>query len=490
MAGHASFPPAAGDTVGKKAYKQARKALRHELVSLQQRLREAARFPVLLLVAGVDGAGKHESINTLNRWMDPRFLHTMAYPHDDGTAGPELARYWRDLPPRGECGLVLSGWYSPPLLARVDGRDTEETFAQRLARIARFERALADDGALILKFWLHLDAEAQAKRLQRLAGSADTAWRVDARAWRNVQRYGDFVQHTRTLLDATHTTRAPWAVLDGADPRGRMLTIGQALRDALSRRLRHTPKPTHHRLPAIATRRTPLKQVDLDAQLDKSAYKQRLKAARERLAMLLRMRQQEGRATVLAFEGWDAAGKGGTIWRLVRGLDARDRRVVPISAPDSTEASRHYLWRFWRHMPQSGKLVIFDRSWYGRVLVERVEELLPRAAWQRAYSEIVDFEADLAAGGIDVLKIWLHISADEQLARFRERERVARKRHKLTDDDWRNRARRDDYIAAVEEMIARTSSDANPWICVAANDKRHARVAVAEAVNDWLDRRS
>lgn len=477
------LPPPGGEELKKKDWKQARKPLRRGLVALQRRLREEGDFPVLLLFAGVDGAGKHESINLLNHWMDPRFLHTLAYAQEP-PAGPEMARYWRDLPPRGETGLVLSGWYSPPLLARVDGRDDDDAFARRLERIARFERALADDGALILKFWLHLDAEAQTRRLQKLACNADTAWRVDARAWRNVQRYDDFIAHTRTLLGATHAPHAPWQVLDGRHSRRRFLAIAQCLHDALDARLETPHHPPPQRLPHHAAGR--LKRVDLSARLDKKEYKHRLRAAREQLAMLLRMRRQDGRATVLAFEGWDAAGKGGTIWRLVRGLDARDRRVEPIAAPDSVEATRHYLWRFWRQIPRPGELVIFDRSWYGRVLVERVEELAPQAVWQRAYDEINAFETELAEGGVDVLKFWLHISAEEQLARFRERERTARKQHKLTDEDWRNRARRDEYTAAVEEMLARTDTPASPWITVAADDKRHARVTVIEAVTDWL----
>lgn len=233
-----------------------------------------------------------------------------------------------------------------------------------------------------------------------------------------------------------------------------------------------------------------LKEIDLDARIERSAYRSRLPELQLRLReLVLRLYQEQG-SMVLAFEGWDAAGKGGSIRRLVSRLDPRGYRVLPIAAPDGDEASNHYLWRFWRRLepPRDRQLLIFDRSWYGRVLVERVEGFASDAEWRRAYDEINGFEAQLVAQGIAVAKLWFHISEDEQLRRFERRHRTPHKRWKLTDEDWRNRERWPDYAEAVEEMLESTDQPSAPWHVIAGNDKLFARIRCLEVVIERLER--
>lgn len=482
-----SLPPAALPEVDAGTYRRRRKALHASLHRLQRLLRARDAFPVIVVLAGVDGGGKQEIINRLAHWMDPRHLAILAYAEDEAAVGPAMKRYWHDLPPRGMIGLVRSGWYSPPLLARVAGEEGNATFARRLARIRRFERLLVDDGALLLKFWLHLDAESQRERLQNLAADPDSAWRASATQWRNLARYEDFLQHGQRLITATHSRGAPWQVLDGRCDHARSLAVAETLSAMLARRLvrPHRPKARSAAPPA---REKPWRGHTAKPQSGED-YRQRLHAARETFARHIQRRATAHRATIILFEGWDAAGKGGIIRRLVHSVDARQRRVVPISAPDAIEARYHYLWRFWQQIPPPGQLLVLDRSWYGRVLVERAEGLCPTADWRRAYSEIRRFEAELHAGGIDLIKVWLEIDAREQLARLQARAVNPRKQYKLSEADWRNHALRDSYEPAIREMLARTHRPGAPWVFIPANHKPRARLATIETLNAWLAER-
>ena len=224
-----------------------------------------------------------------------------------------------------------------------------------------------------------------------------------------------------------------------------------------------------------------------DKQIDAERYHKRLRELQQRLNRLGRKAQARGVSAILLFEGWDAAGKGGAIRRVTGALDARFYNIVPVAAPSDEELARPYLWRFWRHVPGRGRFAIFDRSWYGRVLVERIEGFCAPADWRRAYAEINAFEDQLADAGAIVLKFWLATSADEQLRRFREREATGHKRYKITDEDWRNREKWDAYEAAASDMIEKTSTEAAPWHLVAAEDKYHARIAVLKALCNALE---
>jgi polyphosphate kinase 2 (PPK2 family) len=503
--------------ITKAQYKARAPRLRTELLDAQLRLREHGRFPVIVVFAGVDGAGKSETVQLLNEWMDPRWIVTTAFgePSDEEAERPPFWRYWRALPPRGRVGLYLSSWYSPPLVDRAYRRVKTAEFDDALARIAQFEQALADDGALILKFWLHLGRDAHRKRLRKLERSKLTRWRVSKLQWRHWRMSGRFVAAAERIIERTSTGQTPWTIVEGFDERYRTITIATAIRDAIRSRLRAAgekppgaapgqtgrakpekgtaaAKPDTKAVPADrqpalrrpADARTILEHLDMTQAIDKDKEDvgRLIEERQGRLNRLHRKSANRGLSTILVFEGWDAAGKGGAIRRVTAALDARTSRVVPIAAPTDEERAQHYLWRFWRHLPRKGLVTIFDRSWYGRVLVERVEGFATAAEWQRAYREINAFEEQLVEHGIVLAKFWLHVTPEEQLRRFKDRERSTFKSWKLTDEDWRNRERWQDYAQAVNEMVERTSTHLAPWTLVEANDKAFARIKVLETV--------
>jgi polyphosphate:AMP phosphotransferase len=485
-----------GQKISRKAFDAVAASLRSELLALQDRLR-SADFPVLVIFAGVDGAGKSETVNLLNEWLDPHWIVTRAYdePSQEERERPHFWRYWRDLPAKGRIGLFLSGWYSHPILECVYGKSDERLFDYRLDRIKAFERTLTDDGALILKFWMHLGKEAQKKRMQALEADPLQSWRVSKNDWRNWKHYGKFIRAAEHAIARTDDGRSRWTIVEGQDPRFRSLTVLNTLRDALTQHLaeREVPKPkprrrTAQKAPDI-TPLTVLDKLDLEQVVDKASHDLQWRAARAELAVEARKMRERGVSCLLLFEGWDAAGKGGAIRRVTASLDARSWQVVPIAAPTDEERAHHYLWRFWRHLPRAGRFTIFDRSWYGRVLVERVEGFASADEWQRAYAEINDFEEQLLHHGIAMGKFWLHISPEEQYRRFKLREEIAYKQWKLTDEDWRNRAKWRDYSLAVHDMVEKTSTLLAPWTLVEGNDKNFARLKILRSVTRLVRQR-
>ncbi len=495
-----------GRKVSKSEYKAQVPHLRSELLDAQQALR-AARFPVIVLFAGVDTAGKGETVNLLNEWMDPRWIVTRGYtdPSSEELERPRLWRYWRDLPPHGRIALFLSAWYSSPVRDRAADRSSSAEFDALLAQIAAFERALTDDGVVILKFWMHLSKTAQKKRLKAFERDPHQRWRVTRQQWKHWRMFDTFVATADRAIRRTSTDHAPWHIIEGADERYRALAVGTVLRDAVRAGLARTqPHPSVQRRRASRSVRgsdaartidridreiNVLDNLDLDQRLGDARFDAVVAEQQSRLNLLQRRARQQGISTIVVIEGWDAAGKGGAIRRVTGALDARDYQVIPIAAPTDEERAHHYLWRFWRHLSRAGRITIFDRSWYGRVLVERVEALATDSEWMRAYGEITQFEEQLVAHGILVVKFWLHISKGEQLRRFRERSRTAYKQWKITDEDWRNRARWNDYTVAVNDMVARTSTRIAPWTLVEANNKNFARVKVLRTLADRLARR-
>jgi len=481
-----------GHRLAKARYRREEPRLRQALLKAQYELLERSKFPVVILVNGVDGAGKGETVNLFNEWMDPRHIRTEAFGAITGAEGdrPEMWRFWQALPPKGRIGILFGSWYTDPILRRVMGHEKRAEFERRLERIRHFERMLVAEGALVLKLWFHLSKAAQKKRLKKLSADPKTAWRVGKGDWRRFEHYDEFITVCEQALRETSTGEAPWSVIEGTDAEYRSITAGNLLLDALRRRL-DGPAPVISPAapppePAI-DRRDILNTLDYRASLTRDAYDRKLEAAQSRLNGLTRHKRMQDRSLVVVFEGMDAAGKGSTIRRVTRALDARYYRVVPIAAPTDEERAQPYLWRFWRHVPSRGRAVIFDRSWYGRVLVERVEKLCAEAAWMRAYDEVNEFEAQLADGGAIVAKFWMAVTPQEQLRRFREREKTPHKRFKITDEDWRNRKKWPLYEQAIGDMIDRTSTDIAPWHVVAANDKLHARVTVIERLADAVE---
>jgi polyphosphate:AMP phosphotransferase len=462
--------------------------LREALLQAQFDLRNNSRFPVLILIAGVEGAGKGETVNLLNEWMDPRHIHTYAFPEpsDEERDRPPIWRYWRALPPKGRIGIFFGAWHTAPVVQRVQGALTEAGFEAALDEILRFEKMLGDEGVLLLKYWFHLSKKQQKKRLTELERDPDTRWRVTELEWKYFGMYDEFVRVSEPFLRRTSTGEAPWIVVPGADARYRSLTVGRHLLAALRGRLDEKPVQTvADRNPPLlppADKLTVLRALELDQPLTRETYQRELVRWQGRLNRLSRHPRFRKCAVVAAFEGNDAAGKGGAIRRVTQALDARYYQNVPVAAPTEEERAQPYLWRFWRHIPRRGRFVIFDRSWYGRVLVERVEGLCAEPDWMRAYGEINDFEQQLVQNGIVVVKFWLAIGKDEQMKRFREREKIAFKRFKITDEDWRNREKWDAYEVAVCDMVDRTSTSIAPWTLVEANNKYYLRLKVLKTL--------
>lgn len=478
-----------GHKIDKETYDAEVPALREALLDAQFELAQQARFPVIILIGGVDGAGRGETVNQLNEWMDPRHIqtHGMGEPSDEELDRPMMWRFWRALPPKGKIGVFLGSWYTWPILNRVHGRTKVAELDQSLERARRLEKMLTDEGALVIKFWLHLSKAKQEERLKSLEKNPKTRWRVTKRDWEHYKMYNKFLTVNESVIRHTSTAEAPWIIVEGADERYRSLTVGKIVLEALRKRLAETEaKPAHDThvpplLPSIDKLHL-LKSLDLAQKMDKKKYEAALEKYQGKLAILTRDPRFKDISVVAVFEGNDAAGKGGAIRRITSTVDARQYQIVPVAAPTEEERAQPYLWRFWRHIPRKGRLVIFDRSWYGRVLVERVEGFCSEGDWMRAYHEINDFEAQLVRHHFVVVKFWLAISADEQLKRFKEREQIGFKRFKITDEDWRNRDKWPAYEQAVCDMVDRTSTEIAPWTLIEANDKNFARIKVLKTL--------
>ncbi len=480
-----------GHCISDAKYDAAEPKLRTELMRTHLALREQS-FPVIVIVGGADAAGKGELVHRLNEWLDPRGVETHAFwtPTDEERERPPYWRYWRALPPRGKIGIFFGSWYTQGVVQRVYGEIKQSKFDTALDRVAAFEQMLVDDGALLVKLWLHIPKAEQKKRLKQ----AEKDGRIGPNDWKHYRLFGKFIKVTERAIRRTDTGAAPWHVIEATDRKYRDLTSGKILLDGLqnrlamaarAKRIKATIKPVPNREIEKATAEhdgSVLEHVDLTPSLTKSKYKDELETLQSKLSKLAWAAQEKKRSTVMLFEGWDAAGKGSAIRRVTQAMDPRLYRVVGIAAPSDEERAHHYLWRFWRHLPRAGIMTLFDRSWYGRVLVERVEGFARPDEWSRAYHEINEFEEQLAEHDTTVLKFWIHISSDEQLRRFKQREKVTYKRYKITQEDWRNRSKWSEYQQAVDDMVAKCSTEFAPWTIVAGNDKRYARIQILRTV--------
>jgi polyphosphate:AMP phosphotransferase len=478
-----------GRSLSKEQYDAVLPDLRLAMLDAQARLRKAG-FSVIVLINGMDGAGKSETVNALHEWFDARFLNAEVYepPNEEERARPKYWRYWQWLPAAGRIGVFSGSWYTEPISERVTGKPREHELADSSVRINAFERTLFDGGTLFVKLWFHISKKAQRRRLKDLERNKTTRYRVSKLDWKNHDRYDRIVEVAEQMLSETSTAYAPWHVIDGEDARHRNVTAARTILEALEARLsqtRSTPPPA--RLPPIDDPDTLLDHLDLTKSLDKRAYETSVAELQSRLSSLVRRLRKRGKSAILLFEGADAAGKGGAIRRITWALDARSYRVIPIAAPTEEERAHHYLWRFWRWLPRRGRLTIFDRSWYGRVLVERVEGFAREAEWQRAYQEINEFERELTQGGVVLVKFWLHISLEEQARRFDARASDPTKQYKITPEDYRNREQANQYEAAAAEMLARCSPPLAPFTLIEANDKHFARVKVLQTVCERLE---
>jgi polyphosphate:AMP phosphotransferase len=472
-----------GRTLSKAEYDSLVPDLRTRLLKAQAAL-ETADFSVIVLLNGVGGMS--ETINRLYEWLDARYLVTEAWspPNEDEREHPEFWRYWRWLPPAGRIGIFLGNWYTRPIVDRAEGHAGRARFGRELARIGAFERALAEDHVLIVKLWLHLSKHDQKQRLRKLDAKATTRFRVGKHEWHRLELYDEFRSASERAVRETSTALAPWTVIEATDERYRNVETAKAVLAAVERRFAEGPTRSRHADPEVATENptTILDTLDFTTRVEKSEYERRIPELQARLNRLASKLERKQRSAIFLFEGPDAAGKGGAIRRVIGALDAQQYRVIPVSAPTEEERAHHYLWRFWRHLPRRGRITIYDRSWYGRVLVERVEGLATREEWSRAYQEINEFERELVDDGTMLVKFWLHVTSAEQLRRFHDRESEPWKQHKISAEDYRNRRHENLYEVAASEMIERNSTEYAPFELVPADDKRGARLHVLETI--------
>jgi len=483
-----------GHKIDKATYEAEVPILREALLEAQINLAKEAKFQVIILVGGLDGAGRCETVNLLNEWMDPRYIqtHGMGDPSDEELDRPMMWRFWRALPPKGRIGIFLGSWYTWPILNRVLGTSTIADLDQSLERAKRLEEMLHNEGAVVIKFWLHLSKEKQEKRLKTLEKKSNTKWRVTNRDWMHFKAYDKFQTVHESVIRHTSTAVAPWIIIEGEDPNYRSLTVGKVILETLHNRLSQTEAKLEKvnsspLLPPLDNMHI-LKALDLRVSLEKKKFKKELEKYQGKLNYLTRDPKFKDMTVIIVFEGNDAAGKGGCIRRITGALDARYYQVIPIGAPTEEERAQPYLWRFWRHIPRKGRVTIFDRSWYGRVLVERVEGFCSENDWMRAYSEINDFEAQLVRNDIIVVKFWLAISKEEQLRRFEDRQKTGYKSFKITDEDWRNRDKWEAYEQAICDMVDRTSTKVSPWTLIEANDKNYARIKILKTLCSKIEK--
>ena len=494
------------------------KALRDEqalhLMVLQQQIR-AAKIPVIILFEGWDASGKGSAIGELIRSLDPRGfkVHTLDLDDPAEARYPFLHRYWKVAPLYGNMAILDGSWYRG--VSHPECRQDEDAVKERLAQILDFEHQLIADGTVLVKFFLHITKKEQKKRFQDLESHKSTAWRVTDLDWEHHEHYAETEKAYDRMIEATNTKEAPWTVMHATDKRqvaSQMYSVVISALEAALRRKELTNERWQaekaaieagtfvHASPLTEDREAVsggfareligmprLQDVNLDHSLTREEYEERLKADQKKLGKLHNALYLKKIPVIIGFEGWDAAGKGGAIKRLTRSLDPRGFEVIPTAAPSFAELNHHYLWRFWNAVPKDGHFAIFDRTWYGRVMVERLEHLTPSWRCDEAYAEINQFERSLFESGAVVLKFWLHISPEEQLARFNDRQNTPEKRWKITDEDWRNREKWPQYEQAVDEMLALTSTRQAPWVIVESNDKLYARIKVLETVIGALE---
>ena len=451
-----------------------------EKLERQQLLIRRHKLPVLVLFEGWSAAGKGGKIRRAIRNLDPRFYSVTAFkpePSEEERRYPFLHRFFQALPEAGDFAFLDGGWLEQTVRENLTGRCCESDYTARLESIRTFERQLTDNGYVLVKFFLQVSEKEQRRRLKRLESNIDTAWRVDTYdLWQN-RRYDVCLAAFDDFLNATNTPNAPWYVIDSRKEKDAELQVLEALTASIETALENQSLAVPLLQNTFKLKKMPrLAEVNLDKKAEETKYKEELAAKQGQLAALHNRIYRIRKPVIVVYEGWDAAGKGGNIRRVTDALDPRGYEVIPIASPEPHEKARHYLWRFWTRLPKTGHIAIFDRSWYGRVMVERIEGFCSQNEWQRAYHEINEFERELTNWGAVLVKFWVHIDPDTQLLRFTDRQNTPEKQWKITEEDWRNREKWPAYEQAVDEMLQKTSTDFAPWHILESNDKKYARL--------------
>lgn len=474
----------------KEELKQRLTAASTKLYKLQMQIKEC-RLPVLVLFEGWGASGKGSTIGRVIKNIDPRFFKvaTMSSPTEDELRRPFLYRYFKQIPEEGKFTFLDSGWMEQTCKDCLDGLD-EDDYAKRIDSIKRFERQLTDNGYLVLKFFMHIDQKEQTHRMKELLASHDTSWRVaDFDAWQN-EHYKKCRKIFDRYLTDTNLSTSPWYIIDALDKKWAELQVLETMVDNIEVAMQNSA----HSAPLLQNifplaKLPKLSEIELeDKTIEDEEYKKELKTLQKKLGELHNKIYRKRIPVIITYEGWDAAGKGGNIKRITEALDPRGFEVHPIASPEPHEKSRHYLWRFWTRLPKDGHIAIFDRTWYGRVMVERLEGFCKENDWKRAYNEINEFEKELSDWGAVIIKFWVQIDKDTQLARFTDRQNNPEKQWKITDEDWRNREKWDAYEVAVDEMLAKTSTTNAPWHILESVDKKYARIKALKIVIHELEK--
>lgn len=468
--------------------------LNNQLGSLQRQA-ILRKIPIVIIFEGADAAGKGDLINRLLLSLDPRGfkVHAMHSPSEESIYRPYLWRFWTRTPARDRMAIFDRSWYRLLLDDRVNGAISDEQLPKIVEEIKNFEKQLTDDGVVVIKVYLTISEKKQYKRMVQLESNPATSWRVTHKDWEHHKLYDEYRVKSEEMIELTKAKKAPWIRINSSDLKSANLKLLKAVVKRLEAAIKIKLTPKIHKIASQLDWRkdkgepSPLDQVDLSHTLDREIYKTRSRVLQERLHELEHELYICRRPVVLVFEGWDAAGKGGAIRRLVKGLDPRGYEVIPVAAPNTLELSHHYLWRFWTQFPKGGHIAIYDRSWYGRVTVERLEGYCSKKAWKRAFNEINATEEHWSNCGTIILKFWMHIDKEEQLKRFEAREADPNKKWKITEEDWRNRGKWDNYKIAVDDMINLTDKPNAPWIVVEGNNKPYARVKVLETTVKALE---
>ena len=493
--------------LSKEEYKEKMPQLEAKLGRLQRECKSLG-IPIMIVFEGFGASGKGIQIGRLIQSMDPRGfeVHPIKNETEEERMHPFMWRFWTKTPSKGRIAIFDGSWYRRVLIDRFEKRTKNKELADAFHSINSFEEQLAEDGTLIIKLLLDIDKKEQKKRFEKLKKNKETAWRVTQGDKERNVHYDEYAAMIEDMLFKTDTDYAPWTIIESMDKRFATLkiytTVIKAMADQIEKvqkeKTEGTAGKTEGEMAEIAReadeemkelRVSILSKADLSLHYTKEEYKEKLDKLQKKMEKLHGELYRRRIPVVLGFEGWDAGGKGGAIKRLTERMDARGYVVNPTASPNDIEKAHHYLWRFWRAMPKDGHVAIFDRTWYGRVMVERIEGFCTTEEWKRAYKEINDMEKDLSDAGAIVIKFWMHIDKDEQERRFKERQENPEKQWKITDEDWRNREKWDQYEDAVNEMLMRTSTDYAPWVVVEGNDKYYARIKVLRTVAEAIEAR-
>lgn len=460
-------------------------------LSVQQMQIKEHKLPVFVLFEGWGTAGKGSILGKIIKEIDPRFFKvaTMDIPTEEEKRKPFLYRYFVKIPEAGKFCFLDSGWMDEITRGCLHGEIKEKQYKERIDSVKRFERQLTDNGYLVMKFFFHISQSEQKKRLKGLEKNETTSWRVSENdTWQN-KHYDKCLKVYDQYLSDTNVSTSPWYIVDAKNKKWGQLQVLETLVSGIETALQNSAMAVPLLQNVFPMEKVPkLSEISLDKSLTDEEYKRQLKELQDKLGMLHNKLYLKKIPVVIAYEGWDAAGKGGNIKRITGALDPRGYEVHPIASPEPHEKARHYLWRFWNRLPKTGHVAIFDRTWYGRVMVERLEGFCSENDWQRAYNEINEFEKELSDWGAVIIKFWVQIDKDVQLARFTDRQNTPEKQWKITEEDWRNRDKWDLYETAVNEMMKKTSTAYAPWHVLESNDKKYARIKALKIVIEEIEK--